>query len=44
MKPRWRWFLAGAAAALGLAVLAAVFVAYQMPDLLLDLASLRYCG
>ncbi|HJW24076.1 MAG TPA: hypothetical protein VJ576_04195 [Rhodocyclaceae bacterium] len=44
MKGRWRWFLAGTAAALGLAVLVAVFVAYQMPDLLLDLANLRYCG
>ncbi|MGE5492304.1 MAG: hypothetical protein ACM31P_13560 [Actinomycetota bacterium] len=44
MKPQWRWFLVGAAAALGILVLAAIFVAYQMPELLLDLANLRYCG
>ncbi|HZX32905.1 MAG TPA: hypothetical protein VFF03_16260 [Rhodocyclaceae bacterium] len=44
MKPQWRWFLVGAAVAFGVLVLAAIFVAYQMPELLLDLANLRYCG
>lgn len=44
MKSQWRWFLVGVAAAVGLGVLAIVFVAYQRPELLLDLANLRYCG
>ena len=44
MKPAARWFLAGVAAALLGLGLAAVFVAYQKPELLLDWANLRYCG
>jgi hypothetical protein len=44
MKPQWRWFLAGAGAALLLLLLAAIFMAYQMPELLLDWSNLSYCG
>ncbi|MBS1191000.1 MAG: hypothetical protein H6R10_2792 [Rhodocyclaceae bacterium] len=44
MKPQWRWFLLGMGLALGAILLAAIFVAYQNPGLLLDLANLRYCG
>ncbi|HET7774918.1 MAG TPA: hypothetical protein VFK74_00965 [Azospira sp.] len=44
MNKRWQWFLWGVAAALAAAVLALVFVSYQMPELLLDLTNLRYCG
>jgi hypothetical protein len=44
MKPGWRWFLTGFAIALMLFVLGAIFMAYQMPELLLDWANLRYCG
>ncbi|WP_276205218.1 hypothetical protein [Azonexus hydrophilus] len=44
MKPQWRWFLAGAGLALLLAVLAMIFMAYQMPGLLLDWTNLSYCG
>jgi len=32
------------AAALALLILAAVFVAYQQPGLLLEFLNLRYCG
>lgn len=39
-----KWFLAGVAAALAAVLLAALFVAYQSPALLLDWANLRYCG
>jgi hypothetical protein len=44
MKPALRWFLIGAAVSLGLLVLILIFAAYQMPELLLDWANLRYCG
>jgi hypothetical protein len=44
MKPALRWFLIGAAVSLGLFVLILIFAAYQMPELLLDWANLRYCG
>ena len=44
MKPNWRWFLGGIGAALALLLLAGIFVAYQMSELLLDWANLRYCG
>ena len=44
MKTTTRWFLTGMAAALAVLVLAALFVAYQKPELLLDWVNLRYCG
>lgn len=44
MKPQWRWFLGGVGLALALLVLALIFAAYQMPELLLDWANLRYCA
>ena len=44
MKPHWRWFLAGAGAMLLIAVLALIFMAYQMPELLLDWSNIAYCG
>jgi hypothetical protein len=44
MKPALRWFLTGVAVSFGLLVLAFIFAAYQMPELLLDWANLRYCG
>ena len=44
MKPNWRWFLGGVGVALAVLLLALIFAAYQMPELLLDLANLRYCG
>lgn len=44
MKRPWAWFLAGIAATVFVLVLAAAFAAYQMPELLLDWANLRYCG
>jgi uncharacterized integral membrane protein len=44
MKGQWKWFLAGAGLALLLAVLAMIFMAYQMPELLLDWTNLSYCG
>lgn len=44
MKPGWRRFLAGVGVALALSVLALLFMAYQMPEMLLDWANLRYCG
>ena len=44
MKPAVRWFLIGAGAALVATVLALIFMAYQMPELLIDWANLRYCG
>jgi len=40
----WSWFLRGVAVALVLVLLALIFTAYQMPELLLDWANLRYCG
>jgi hypothetical protein len=44
MTPQWRWFIGGVAAALTLALLALIFIAYQQPELLLDWANVRYCG
>jgi hypothetical protein len=44
VKPNWRWFPTGAGVALMLLLLALIFAAYQMPELLLDWANLRYCG
>lgn len=44
MKPNWRWFLGGVGVALLVLLLALIFAAYQMPELLLDWANLRYCG
>ncbi len=44
MKPHWRWFLTGVGVALAALLLAAIFAAYQMPELLLDWVNLRYCG
>ncbi|MFZ2972587.1 MAG: hypothetical protein WA049_08095 [Ferribacterium limneticum] len=44
MKPNWRWFLGGVGVALVVLLLAIIFAAYQMPELLLDWANLRYCG
>ena len=44
MKPNWRWFIGGVGVALVVLVLALIFAAYQMPELLLDWANLRYCG
>lgn len=44
MKPNWRWFLGGVGVALAALLLALLFAAYQMPELLLDWANLRYCG
>lgn len=44
VRPAWHWFVAGALAAVLLVALAAGFVAYQSPELLLDWANLRYCG
>jgi hypothetical protein len=44
MSPRLRWFLAGVGAALAAFLLALIFMAHQMPELLLDWANIRYCG
>jgi hypothetical protein len=44
VKPNWRWFLGGVGVALVVLLLALIFAAYQMPELLLDWANLRYCG
>ncbi len=44
VKAHWRWFLTGVAAALAVLLLALIFMAYQMPELLLDWANIRYCG
>ncbi len=44
MSPHWRYFLAGIAAALAIALLILIFLAYQQPELLLDWVNLRYCG
>ena len=44
MAHHWRWFCWGMAAALAAVLLGWIFVSYQMPGLLLDLANLRYCG
>lgn len=44
MKPHWRWFLGGLAAALAIVVLALLFAAYQRPELLIDWANLNYCS
>ena len=39
-----RGFIAGAAPPVAAAILSLLFVAYQQPDLLLQLFNLRYCG
>jgi hypothetical protein len=44
VKPQWRWFLGGIAAALAVVLLALIFIAYQQPELLLDWTNVRYCG
>jgi len=44
VKPQWRWFLGGIAAALTVVLLALIFIAYQQPELLLDWTNVRYCG
>ena len=44
MSPRLRWFLTGVGAALTALLVALIFAAYQMPELLLDWANIRYCG
>jgi hypothetical protein len=44
VKPGLRRFLLGAGVALAILLLALLFVSYQMPELLLDWANLRYCG
>jgi hypothetical protein len=44
VKPNWRWFLSGVGVALAVLLLALIFAAYQMPELLLDWANLRFCG
>lgn len=44
MKPQWRWFLAGVGLALAGVLLVFIFMAYQMPELLLDWTNLNYCG
>lgn len=44
MKSGWRWFFGGLGAVLALIALGLLFMAYQMPELLLDWANLRYCG
>lgn len=44
MKPNWRWFLGGVGVALLVLLLALIFAAYQMPELLIDWANLNYCG
>ena len=44
MKPVLKGFLLGAVVAAAALVLAAVFVAYQSPELMLNWVNLRYCG
>jgi hypothetical protein len=44
VKPQWRWFLGGIAAALAVVLLGLIFIAYQQPELLLDWTNVRYCG
>ncbi len=44
MSNRLRSFLIGGAVTLVIVVLASIFMAYQMPELLVDWANLRYCG
>jgi hypothetical protein len=44
VKPQWRWFLGGIAAALAVVLLALIFIAYQQPELLLDWTNVRYCA
>lgn len=44
MARHWRWFFCGVGAALAVALLVLIFLGYQAPELLLDLANLRYCG
>ena len=44
MKMQWKSVLAGAGIAALLILLGLIFMAYQMPELLLDWANLNYCG
>jgi hypothetical protein len=44
MSPQLRWFLSGVSVALAVFLLALIFMAYQMPELLLDWSNIRYCG
>jgi hypothetical protein len=44
MTQHWRRFLIGAGIILASILLTAIFLAYQMPELLIDWANLRYCG
>lgn len=44
MIPRLRWFLGGVGATLAALLLALIFMAYQMPELLLDWVNIPYCG
>lgn len=44
MSKRLRWFLSGVAVTLFIMILASIFMAYQMPELLVDWVNLRYCG
>jgi predicted small secreted protein len=44
MKAGWRRLLIGVALGAAAAVLTMIFLAYQMPELLIDWVNLRYCG
>ena len=44
MSKGWHWFFIGVALTLAIVLLAAIFLAYQMPELLIDWANLRYCA
>jgi hypothetical protein len=44
MKSPLRWFLIGFSAALVVLLLAFIFMAYQMPGLLLNWTDIRYCA
>lgn len=43
-SPWWRGLLLGIALTLAAAVLGLIFVSYQMPELLLELSNINYCG
>ena len=44
MNKIWRKIALGLLVALGAGLLVLIFAAYQMPELLLDWANLRFCG
>lgn len=44
MSQGWRWFFAGIGLTLFAVLLIAIFLAYQMPELLIDWVNLRYCA